>query len=223
MGVIISEEEYLAHYGRKGMKWHQHIYGDDKPKGTGRSRGSSSSSGQTNKKKNQTRTKSKYKSDEESDKAFEERVKYDPDHGPDNDQFSELIEEIRKKSGDITDGYSRSAVSEKYKKNRKDLENYKYNIKPTTEAYKDFVNIQKEYFKYIEKYDRSMFVNPYTSKEGIELRKKLEQASSRLTKESKEIEDRYDEELYGIVLEDLGYRNTKKSRKRLQDIMGWYD
>ena len=25
---IISEEDYLAHYGRKGMKWYQHIYGD---------------------------------------------------------------------------------------------------------------------------------------------------------------------------------------------------
>ena len=25
---IISEEDYLSHYGRKGMKWYQHIYGD---------------------------------------------------------------------------------------------------------------------------------------------------------------------------------------------------
>ena len=26
---IVSEEEYLSHYGRKGMKWYQHIFGDD--------------------------------------------------------------------------------------------------------------------------------------------------------------------------------------------------
>lgn len=28
MLYTISEEDYLSHYGRKGMKWYQHIYGD---------------------------------------------------------------------------------------------------------------------------------------------------------------------------------------------------
>ena len=26
---IVSEQDYLAHYGRKGMKWYQHIFGED--------------------------------------------------------------------------------------------------------------------------------------------------------------------------------------------------
>ena len=25
---LVSEEDYLVHYGRKGMKWYQHIFGD---------------------------------------------------------------------------------------------------------------------------------------------------------------------------------------------------
>lgn len=26
---LIPEEDYLAHYGRKGMKWYQHIFGEE--------------------------------------------------------------------------------------------------------------------------------------------------------------------------------------------------
>lgn len=39
--MIINEEDYLAHFGRKGMKWYQHIFGD---KDTGSGKQSSSSS-----------------------------------------------------------------------------------------------------------------------------------------------------------------------------------
>ena len=34
LGFVISEEDYLAHYGRKGMKWYQHIFGDKKSNGS---------------------------------------------------------------------------------------------------------------------------------------------------------------------------------------------
>ena len=29
---IVSQEDYLAHYGRKGMKWYQHIFGGEESK-----------------------------------------------------------------------------------------------------------------------------------------------------------------------------------------------
>ncbi len=29
--MVINEDDYLAHYGRKGMKWYQHIYGEETP------------------------------------------------------------------------------------------------------------------------------------------------------------------------------------------------
>ncbi len=33
MSFVINEEDYLAHYGRKGMKWYQHIFGDKQLEG----------------------------------------------------------------------------------------------------------------------------------------------------------------------------------------------
>ena len=226
---VINEEDYLAHYGRKGMKWYQHIFGDyqkgakyAKRSGTSDTPTStkSKSSGSSNSSSN---PKSRFKTDEESDKAFASRVKLDPDHGPDDDSFSDLIEEIREKSGDVTDGYARSAVSEAYRKNREAFENFNENIFPNLPVSKAADEATKAYQDYIRKNDRNPFVDPFKTKEGKALQSKKNEASEKSRSAYRQYVEKLDDELYGIILKDLGYRDTAKSRKRLKELLSWYD
>lgn len=222
---IISEEEYLAHYGRKGMKWYQHIYGDDKPKGTGRSRGSSSSSEQTNKKPNQTGTKSKYKSDEESDKALEDR--FDFDNGrtessePDFNKVADFFNEVEKKSGDLYSDSGRAPVSKGFKKNREERAREIEKLEDS-ELGKRHTEDFKEWMDYQVKYLDKMFVGSKRKKEGQALKEKMEKSSKEFSKKMREIEEKYDDELMGVVLTDMGYRDTKKGRKMVSDLWLWY-